>query len=459
MAFNKSFSNGCESGSSSRLGPIGAVSPAAAGSPRSKVCVEGETPRAHSKHSPQEPKLAKEKSSGPNKPQANKEVEVKEIDSFDDMGLPNDVLRGIYGYGFEKPSNIQMRGIKPMAQGNDMLVQASAGAGKTGCFVIGLLSNIDTSSRVTQGLILAPVRELAKQTYDVTMALSQYMKGFKTYCCRGGTSVRNDIRALREGQQVVIGTPGRLLHMIREKYLQIDQLRTIILDEADELLSRGFQDAIYDVFQYVPQNVQACLFSATIPDEIVRLSNKFLRPNKVSIRVQNKDLTRIGDIKQFYLDVENDQWKLQTLMDLYAELSVNQSIIFTNTKDRCDRLYEDLERNDFTCTVIHGGMEQSQRNLAIEAFKSGSSRVLLSTGLIKRGMDFQSVNLVINYDLPMDKHLYIHAVGRVGRYGRKGVAINFVAGHRDVDMMKEIEEHYNTQIDEMPCPEEIMKHM
>lgn len=250
-----------------------------------------------------------------------------------------------------------------------------------------------------------------------------------------------------------------MLHMIKDGYVNLHKLKTIVLDEADELLSRGFKDAIYDISDYLPQKRQVCLFSATMPPECVELCKEILRPNRCSIRVEKQDLSRIGDIHQFYIDVGREHDKLQVLLDIYEAVSVSQSIIFTNRKTTCEELYRELEGKDFTCTMIHGDMEQAQRNAAMKEFKSGSSRVLLTTGLIKRGMDFQGVNLVVNYDLPHDVHVYIHAVGRTGRYGRKGVAINFLAGKRDVSMLRAIEEHYNTEINEMPFPEALMKLM
>lgn len=390
-------------------------------------------------------------------PKADKKT-VEVYSTFDDMGLSEELLRGIYGYGYEHPSAIQTKAIVPMAAGNDMLGQAEAGSGKTAAFLIGLLQRIELKERYPQGIILAPVRELAKQIHDVCVALAQYLPGFKTRCLVGGSSVRGDIQALSGGLQVVVGTPGRMKHMINSGYLQCGRLKTIVLDEADELLSRGFKDDIYDIFQVVPPDVQACLFSATMPQEIVELSTRFLR-NPTSIRVENHDLNRLDCVAQYYIDVGAEQWKLDTLTDIYQMLDIQQSMIFTNTKQKCDRLYADLEARDFTCTVIHGGMTQEERNLAMRAFKSGSSRVLLSTGLLKRGIDIQAVNLVVNYDLPANRDTYIHAVGRVGRYGKKGVAINFLAGGRDIDMLHDIERYYNTEVKEMPDPSEISRFM
>lgn len=384
--------------------------------------------------------------------------EVKLYDSFDDMGLPDLLLRGIYGYGFETPSAIQKTAVVPLSLGCDMIGQAEAGSGKTAAFLIGMLAQMEAEKRFPQAMILAPVRELATQIYGVCHALSQYQTGVETLCLIGGSSVRQDIKDLSRGCHVVIGTPGRLKHMISMNYLKCGGLKTIILDEADELLSQGFKDDIYDIFQVCPENIQACLFSATMPPEIVALSSRFLR-DPVTIRVEKEDLNRLDCVQQFFVDCGEARWKLDTLLDIYNALNINQSMIFTNTKASCDRLYADLEARDFTCQVIHGGMTQQERNLAMQAFKSGSARILLSTGLLKRGIDVQSVNLVVNYDLPSNREVYIHAVNRVGRYGRKGVAINFLAGPRDLEMLQELEKYYNTEVREMPDPSEIARYM
>lgn len=384
--------------------------------------------------------------------------EIKLYESFEGMDLPDLLLRGIYGYGFEAPSAIQKKAVVPMSKGSDLIGQAEAGSGKTAAFLIGMLGRLEAHKRYPQAMILAPVRELATQIYGVCQALSQYMTDVETLCLIGGSSVRQDIKDLSRGCHVVIGTPGRLKHMISSDYLNCSGLKTIILDEADELLSRGFKDDIYDIFQVCPEDIQACLFSATMPPEIVALSSKFLR-DPVMIRVEKEDLNRLDCVQQFFVDCGEPRWKLDTLLDIYGALNINQSMIFTNTKAGCDRLYADLEARDFTCQIIHGGMNQQERNLAMQAFKSGSARILLSTGLLKRGIDVQTVNLVVNYDLPTNREIYIHAVNRVGRYGRKGVAINFLAGSRDLQMLKDLEQYYNTEVREMPDPSEIARYM
>merc|ERR1711937_70087 len=368
------------------------------------------------------------------------------FESFDDYDLQENLLRGIYSYGFEKPSAIQQRGIKPMLDGRDTIGQAQSGTGKTATFVIGALQRIDFGLHACQALILAPTRELANQIQKVMLALGDYHR-VKCHACIGGTSVRDDIDKLRDGQHVIVGTPGRVYDMISKRNLRVDDLQMFVLDEADEMLSRGFKDQIYDIFKCLPPNVQVCLFSATMPPEILDMTTKFMR-DAVRILVKKDELTLEG-IRQFYVAIEKEEWKLDTLCDLYETLTITQSIIYCNTRRKVDFLERQMSSRDFTVSVIHADLNQDARNLVIRHFRSGSSRVLISTDLLARGIDVQQVSLVINYDLPQNMENYLHRIGRSGRFGRKGVAINFVTSE-DVPAMKELETFYNTQIDEMP---------
>jgi len=368
------------------------------------------------------------------------------FESFDDYDLDENLLRGIYSYGFEKPSAIQQRGIKPILDGRDTIGQAQSGTGKTATFVIGTLQRIDLSLRACQSLILAPTRELANQIQKVALALGDYMK-VKCHACIGGTSVRDDIDKLREGQHLVVGTPGRVYDMIGKRHLRVDDLVTFVLDEADEMLSRGFKDQIYDIFKTLPPNVQVCLFSATMPPEILDLTTKFMR-DAIRILVKKDELTLEG-IRQFYVAIEKEEWKLDTLCDLYETLTITQAIIYCNTRRKVDFLADQLTKRDFTVSTMHADLDQKERDLVMREFRSGSSRVLISTDLLARGIDVQQVSLVINYDLPPNMENYLHRIGRSGRFGRKGVAINFVT-NADVRAMKDIEKFYHTQIEEMP---------
>ena len=368
------------------------------------------------------------------------------VESFDAMNLNELLLRGIYSYGFEKPSAIQQRGIKPILDGHDTIGQAQSGTGKTATFAIAALQLIDYSINYCQVLILAPTRELAQQIQKVVLALGDYLS-VKCHACVGGTVIREDINKLRSGVHCVVGTPGRVHDMVEKSHLVVSNLLLFILDEADEMLSRGFKQQIYDIFRYCPTGVQVALFSATIPQLILDLTTKFMRDPK-RILVKKDELTLEG-IRQYYVGVEKEEYKLETLCDLYETLTITQAIIYSNTRRKVDYLTKAMSEKDFTVSSMHGDMEQKDREMIMREFRSGSTRVLITTDLLARGIDVQQVSLVINYDIPINKENYIHRIGRSGRFGRKGIAINFVT-QEDQSQLKDIERHYNTQIEELP---------
>ncbi|CDF34301.1 Translation initiation factor eIF4, subunit A [Chondrus crispus] len=368
-------------------------------------------------------------------------------ETFDDLNLRDELLRGIYAYGFEKPSAIQQRAIMPMIRGRDTIAQAQSGMGKTATFVIGILQNIDTQVHKVQALILAPTRELAQQIQKVVVALGDYM-GLHCHICIGGTMVNEDIRIFQnETPHVVVGTPGRVFDMIQRRALGTTSIKTFCLDEADEMLSRGFKEQIYDVFQFMPASCQVGLFSATMPQDVLEMTDKFMR-EPLRILVKKDELTLEG-IKQFYIGIEKEEWKLDTLCDLYETLTITQAIIYTNTRRKVEWLTQKMGEKDFTVSMLHGEMEQKERDTIMREFRTGSSRVLVTTDLLARGIDVQQVSLVINYDLPTNRENYIHRIGRSGRFGRKGVAINFLTD-TDVRVLREIEQFYNTNVEEMP---------
>ncbi|KAL1931974.1 hypothetical protein VTP01DRAFT_9030 [Rhizomucor pusillus] len=369
------------------------------------------------------------------------------VDNFDNMNLKTELLRGVYAYGFERPSAIQQRAIMPVIKGHDVIAQAQSGTGKTATFSISILQSIDTNIKETQALILAPTRELALQIQKVVLALGDFM-GIECHACIGGTNVREDIAKLQSGCHVVVGTPGRVFDMIHNRRaFKTDAVKLFVLDEADEMLSRGFKEQIYDVFQLLPGSTQVVLLSATMPSDVLEVTTKFMR-NPVRILVKRDELTLEG-IKQFYIAVDKEEWKLDTLCDLYETVTITQAVIFCNTRRKVDWLTDKLHAREFTVSAMHGDMDQAQRDVIMKEFRSGSSRVLITTDLLARGIDVQQVSLVINYDLPSNRENYIHRIGRGGRFGRKGVAINFVT-NEDVRMMRDIEQFYNTQIEEMP---------
>jgi translation initiation factor 4A len=322
-----------------------------------------------------------------------------------------------------------------------------AGTGKTATFAIGILQSLDTANKECQALVLAPTRELAQQIVKVISSLGDFMN-VKVHACVGGTAVREDIRTLQDGVHVVVGTPGRVYDMINRRALKLDCVSLFILDEADEMLSRGFKDQIYDVFKYLPEQVQCAIFSATMPLDVLEVTQKFMR-DPIRILVKKDELTLEG-IKQFYIAIEREEWKFETLCDLYSTLTITQAIIYCNTRRKVDWLTQKMQEKDFTVSSMHGELDQRERDNIMREFRSGASRVLITTDLLARGIDVQQVSLVINYDMPPNRENYIHRIGRSGRFGRKGVSINFII-KSDVKYMRDIEQFYNTQIEEMPA--------
>ncbi|XP_069474732.1 eukaryotic initiation factor 4A-II isoform X1 [Ambystoma mexicanum] len=401
------------------------------------------------------------------------------VDNFDDMNLKESLLRGIYAYGFEKPSAIQQRAIIPCIKGYDVIAQAQSGTGKTATFAISILQQLEIDLKESQALVLAPTRELAQQIQKVILALGDYM-GATCHACIGGTNVRNEMQKLQaEAPHIVVGTPGRVFDMLNRRYLSPKWIKMFVLDEADEMLSRGFKDQIYEIFQKLSTNIQVVLLSATMPTDVLEVTKKFMR-DPIRILVKKEELTLEG-IKQFYINVEREckttlmvqtfatggslrgnvialeernrgspqEWKLDTLCDLYETLTITQAVIFLNTRRKVDWLTEKMHSRDFTVSALHGDMDQKERDVIMREFRSGSSRVLITTDLLARGIDVQQVSLVINYDLPTNRENYIHRIGRGGRFGRKGVAINFVT-EEDKRILRDIETFYNTTVEEMP---------
>ena len=372
---------------------------------------------------------------------------IIEYASFDDMNLKVKLLRGIYAYGFEKPSPIQSRAIIPILSKRDVIGQAQSGTGKTGTFLISTLQRIDTELKRPQALILAPTRELSSQIYGVLENLSSFM-GITSMLLVGGNNRRDDIQALSDiPRQVLVGTPGRVYDMLKNLSFSSKDLRMFVLDEADEMLSRGFEDQIYEIFQYIPRSCQTVLMSATMPPEALKMTEKFME-NPIEILVQNEELTLEG-IKQFFISIDKEAWKLETLIDIYNKLSISQSIIYCNTKRTADWLVSQLTDREYAVQCIHSNMKSEERKDVMKQFREGNLRVIIATDIISRGIDVQQVNIVINYDIPSLKDVYIHRIGRSGRFGRKGFAINFVT-QDDINKMRTIQTYYQTNIEEMP---------
>ena len=377
------------------------------------------------------------------------------IVEWDDSELIRaNILRGIYAYGFEKPSPIQKKGIVPMlttdseGKRRDIIAQAQSGTGKTGCFSVGVLNIVDPSIKVTQALILAPTHELATQIKNVVSDIGRF-DNIVVQLLVGGTSVDGDREKLdNDTPHIVVGTPGRVHDMIRRKYLKVDKMSVIVLDEADEMLSQGFKEQIYKIFQYMPNSVQIGLFSATMPPECEELSDKFMsRPIKILVKAEQLTLQGIA---QYYIRVNDDEQKYLVLKDIFTGMSISQAIIYCNSTRRVDDLHEAMIADEYPVSKIHGKLDGAERKETNKAFRSGATRVLITSDLYARGIDVQQVSIVINFDVPKSEHTYLHRIGRSGRWGRKGIAVNFVTKH-DGARLKHFEEYYNTQIEEMPA--------
>lgn len=363
-------------------------------------------------------------------------------------GIPDKVLHGIYAHGFDKPSPIQSKAIVPLIKGKDIIAQAQSGTGKTGCFAVAVLSIINTLEDNCQAIILAHTRELARQICDVVSSISGYLEGFKYQLLIGGNPTEVDAKALKESTpHLIIGCPGRVHDMIRRKHIHTKGMKIIILDEADEMLSPGFKEQVYNIFQYLPKDVQVGLFSATLPSDLLTLTQKFMR-DPVKILVKSEMLTLEG-ITQYYIALDDDGQKYSCLKDLFNSLTVSQCIIYCNSVRRVSDLYEAMKEDKFPVCCIHSGMEKEERVESYNQFKNGKYRVLISSNVTARGIDIQQVSIVVNFDIPRDIHTYLHRIGRSGRWGRKGVGINFVT-RRDIKKINEIESYYNTEIKELP---------
>ncbi len=373
--------------------------------------------------------------------------ELRMYETFDEMGLNDDLTRGIYSYGFENPSKIQQLAIVPMSKHTDILAQSQSGTGKTGAFTIGSLSVVDTSIKAPQVLVICPTRELAQQTERVARALGSYM-GLKVLSATGGNQLRSDISSLKAGAQFIVGTPGRIFDLIRRGDLTVEHIKYVILDEADQMLEDLFAEQIKAILDNkFPSSTRLALFSATMPTNVLEVAENYLN-NPVRILLPPDEVTLDG-IKQYFVNLEREDWKLPVLLDLYQQIAVNQALIYVNKRQKAEWLAKQLAAQGFTLEYIHGEMEVGERKKRMEDFRSGQVRVLISTDLLARGIDVQQVSLVVNYELPVQRENYVHRIGRSGRYGKKGVAINLVYGD-EVNTLKEIEKHYSTHIHELP---------
>ena len=374
-------------------------------------------------------------------------MELKRYETFDEMGLSDALTRGIYTYGFEQPSKIQQLAVVPMSHHTDILAQSQSGTGKTGAFTIGALSVVNPDIFSPQVLVLSPTRELSQQTERVARAIGQYMN-LRVLSATGGGHLRSDIQSLKGGVHMVVGTPGRVYDLIRRGELVLDHMKYVVLDEADQMLEDLFAEQIKAILhEKFPSATRLALFSATMPDNVLEIAEQFLS-DPVRILLPPDEVTLEG-IKQYYVELEQEDWKLSVLLDLYLHITVNQALIYVNKRQKAEWLAKQLASQGFTLEYIHGDMDVIERKKRMEDFRSGTVRILISTDLLARGIDVQQVSLVVNYELPLQRENYVHRIGRSGRYGKKGVAINLVTSEEKV-VMKEIESHYSTTMLELP---------
>jgi superfamily II DNA/RNA helicase len=384
----------------------------------------------------------------------------KNIDNnFDNLIIYDKLLKGVYLYGFTSPSKIQIKGISSINTGNDCILQSQSGTGKTATYLLGVMNRLDvTNNNICQGIIITPTRELANQVYEVALCLSKFTD-FKIVKCTGGTNINDNKNDLKESN-LIIGTLGRLYHMITEKKIYLDKLKFIVLDEADEILSDGISDKLQDFFnkslnlknnnKEEKSNIQVILISATMSLNVFNASKKFTF-EPIKILLKNTEII-VDLISQFYLDIEIEDQKFDTLLDLYNLISTSQAIIFCNTIRKVECLETRLKENNFAITAICSNMTQYDRDEIVKNFRSGDTRILLTTDLLSRGIDIPHVNMVINYDLPPNKETYIHRIGRCGRFDKKGVAISLVKTQDPIDIkiFNKLKHFYKMNIDEMP---------
>ena len=383
-----------------------------------------------------------------NNNQQNLPVQFK---SFDDMDfLSFNLLKGIFDYGFTIPSRIQNLTIKEIHDGFDLIAQSQSGTGKTGAFSIGALSIVNPEEKYPQVLVMATTRELAAQIHTVFTNISKYMN-IHIQLCVGGTKVKTNNKGDPYKQirtsHVLIGTPGRVADYISVGAFDPKKIKLFIMDEADALLKEDFIEQIKTIITSLDANTQMCIYSATYPREILDIASAIMNDPK-EILLKREDLT-LDLIRQYKINTKFEQYKFETLVDLYKNLLIGQCIIFVNSVSTADDLTEKLETSGFSVSKIHGSMETSTRTEVLRDFRLGLIRVLIATDVLSRGIDVEQIGIVINYEMPRDKAQYIHRIGRSGRFGKLGVAINFITD-KDYRTLTDIERFYKTPIRDMP---------
>ena len=343
---------------------------------------------------------------------------------FEELGLSKEILRGITDMGFEEATPIQSQAIPHVMEGRDVIGQAQTGTGKTAAFGLPLLEKIDPKNKKLQAIVLCPTRELAIQVADEIRNFGKYMHGIKLLPVYGGQDIVKQIRSLKSGVQLIIGTPGRVLDHMRRKTVKFDTVHTIVLDEADEMLNMGFREDIEAVLENISEDRQTVLFSATMPKPILDITKKYQK-DAVMVKVVKKELT-VPSIDQYYYEVKrkNKDEVLSRLLDMYDP---KRSLVFCNTKKQVDELVTELQGRGYFVEGLHGDLKQAQRDRVMANFRSGKTEILVATDVAARGIDVDDVEAVFNYDLPQDDEYYVHRIGRTGRAGRDGKSFSFFA--------------------------------
>ena len=367
---------------------------------------------------------------------------------FDELNIDERILRAVEDMGFEETSPIQTQAIPAVLEGIDVIGQAQTGTGKTAAYSIPMLQKINPDVKKPQAIVLCPTRELAVQVAEEIRKLAKYMSDIKVLPVYGGQEIVRQIKSLKAGVQIIVGTPGRVMDHMRRKTVKFDSVSMVILDEADEMLDMGFREDMETILTETPEERQTVLFSATMPKPIMEIARKFQKDAKI-IKVVRKELT-VSNIDQFYYEVrpKNKTEILSRLIDIY---NPKLSVVFCNTKRQVDELISELKGRGYFADGIHGDMKQQQRDRVMDDFRSGKVDILIATDVAARGIDVDDVDMVFNYDIPQDEEYYVHRIGRTGRAGRSGMALSFISG-KEVYKLKDIERYCKTKILAKPVP-------
>ncbi|HSJ67163.1 MAG TPA: DEAD/DEAH box helicase [Anditalea sp.] len=368
---------------------------------------------------------------------------------FSDLGISDEILKAVEEMGYTQPSTIQQQSIPFLLEGKDVIGQAQTGTGKTASFGIPIIDQVDPSLNKPQALILCPTRELAVQVEGEIVKLSKYKRGISSTCIYGGEAIDRQIRSLKKGVQIVVGTPGRIMDHMQRRTLNLDNVSIIVLDEADEMLDMGFRDDIETILSSMPAERQTVFFSATMPKPIMDLTKKF-QNNPEIVRVLRKELT-VENISQEYYEVKPSM-KIELMHRLINLHQINLAVVFCNTKRSTDEVTESLIARGIQAEALHGDLSQAQRTKVMNKFRKGHCKVLVATDVAARGIDVDNVEVVFNYDLPLDEENYVHRIGRTGRAGKSGKAISFITGRKDMFRVKDLEKFIKTSITKMAPP-------